>query len=139
MKIEHKDLYYLDAETIECIFNWSTTRKSMNCIIILGKVTFFEIFLTKKVLKKKFENKLPAEKSNLKIVILKLTGNSLLLLDRAWGQWNIGPTFLVRTERAVVSLAAVVRVGPELASHQRLLTRTTHSIPFVQWTNKIRA
>ena len=43
----------------------------MNCIIILGKVTFFEIFLTKKVLKKKFENKLPAEKSNLKIVILK--------------------------------------------------------------------
>ena len=55
----------------------------MNCIIILGKVTFFEIFLTKKVLKKKFENKLPAEKSNLKIVILKLTGNSLLLLDRA--------------------------------------------------------
>ena len=32
-----------------------------------------------------------------------------------------------------------VRVSPKLASHQRLLTRTTHSIPFVQWTYKIRA
>ena len=41
----------------------------------------------------------------------------------------------------IVSLAAVVTsiVGPKLAPLQRLLTRTTHSIPFVQWTNKIRA
>ena len=37
--------------------------------------------------------------------------------------------FFVLAGGEVVSLAAVVGVGPKLALHQRLLTRTIHSIP----------